>query len=717
MGYVRDFKTIIANHDYSAFLKLWEEYCSGDELDVEEVCEILRAVKSSELAEPFGRHVDRILHLWKTVTDPDAAHEILKLIIDIQTSNQQHLFDLTVEDLKTRYHDDKNFNEKIRLIGLRNKDNFQGAISHFELLSHMEKGNFVFHTGGWGVGEILDVSLVREQLSLEFDYLPGKKEISFATAFKSLVPIPKDHFLALRFGNPDALEKKAKENPMEIIKMLLRDLGPKTAADIKEELCDLVIPASDWPRWWQNARAKIKKDTMIETPTEIREPFYLRKTEVTHEEQLQKILDKKPDPNTLIQTVYSFLRDFPEISKNKAFKETLLNKLNQILSFEELDEAQKLQIHFFLQDLNHLKEYAEISDRVKKFEAIEEILNKIEVLSYKKRFLMEVRKYRSEWKELFLSLLFKLDQIPLRDYILSELLAQKMDQELKKKLDRLATHPSAHPETFLWYFQKIQTNEGIPCSDKEGKILFFEGLLILLSQIENDPTQKEMIKKIYSLLSSGRYAIVRQMMKLASKEQVEEFLLLGSKCHSLSDHDQKIFSSLAEVAHPVLGLARKTKGEPIKDDVIWTTAEGYQKLQQRMQQIATVETVENAKEIEVARSHGDLRENAEFKAALERRDRLQSELKLLSEQLNKARILTTEDIVTTEVDVGAIVHCKNKKGEKISYTLLGPWDADPERNILSFQSKLAQSMRGKEINDTFTFQGEEYTIIGIERFL
>ena len=44
MSYLKDFRTHITNHDYPGFLKLWEEYCSGDELDGEEVCEILKAV-------------------------------------------------------------------------------------------------------------------------------------------------------------------------------------------------------------------------------------------------------------------------------------------------------------------------------------------------------------------------------------------------------------------------------------------------------------------------------------------------------------------------------------------------------------------------------------------------------------------------------------------------------------------------------------------------
>lgn len=718
MSYLKDFQTHISNHDYPASLKLWEEYCSGDEVDPLELREILKAVKASDIVEPFGRHIDRIIPLWKTLEETPLAHEILKLILDIQTTNTEQFAELALEDLKKNYGETKDFQEKIRLIGLRGKDKFQGAISNFEILNHMAKGKFMFHTGGWGVGEVVEFSLLREQLSLEFDYVPGKKDLSFATAFRTLIPIPDDHFLALRFGSPDLLEKKAREFPVEVIRMLLRDLGPKTAAEIKDELCDLVIPAAEWSRWWQNTRSKIKKDTMIETPEDIRDPFRVLLSEITHEERLQQVLENKPDADTLIQMIYSFMRDFPETLKNNAFKETLASKLSEMLALPEIKTAQELQIHFFLQDLKGLKDYPPIAELINNCDSIEGLLNGIDVLSFKKRLLAELRKHKADWKTIFLDLFFKVDQAPLRDYIVSELTAAHAMSELKEKIEELYSHPYRYPEAFLWYFQKIISQKGLPLSDKAGKTRFFEGLLILLSHLENDPSMREMVKKIHNILSSSRFAIVRQIMQEASLDDVKEFLLLASKCHSLSDHDQKIFHSLAEVVHPSLAkMSKKAKVAEAESNIIWTTAEGYQKLQTRIQQIATAETVENAKEIEIARSHGDLRENAEFKAALEKRDRLQSELKLLSEQMNRARVITREDISTDEVGIGAIVECKNKKDETLVYTLLGPWDADPDQNILSFQSKLAQQIKGLRVGDIFPSQGETYTIISIKSFL
>lgn len=717
MSYLKDFHKHISNHDYPAILKLWEEYCAGDEIDTVELKEILKEIKSSDISEAFGRHIERILPLWKNLPDSPASHDILRLILDIQTTNSQQLADLALEDLTKHFGTSKHFIEKIRLVGLRSKDKFQGAISNFELLNHMDKGKYMFHTGGWGVGEVIEFSLLREQLSLEFDYVPGKKDISFATAFKTLIPIPDDHFLALRFGNPDLLEQKAKENPSEVIRMLLRDLGPKTAGEIKDELCDLVIPSKEWTRWWQNTRAKIKKDTMIQTPEELQEPFRLLQNEITHEERLQQVLENKPDANTLIQMVYSFMRDFSETLKNSEFKEKLFSKLSDMLSFPELTSAQKFQIHLFLQDLKGTRDYSPFAQLIQNAESLEALLMGIEILSYKKRLLIEIQKHKEDWQTIFLDLFFKVDQATLRDYIISELKDGPAQDALNRKIEELYTHPYKYPDAFIWYFQKNIGQKGKSLAKGE-KTRLFESLLILLSHLENEPTEREMVKKIHNMLSAGRFAIVREMMQESHVDDVKEFLLLASKCHSLSDHDQKIFHSLSEVAHPSLTKLRKKKEGPSQEsNLIWATPEGYKKLQERIQQIATVETVENAKEIEVARSHGDLRENAEFKAALEKRDRLQSELKFLSEQLHHARILTREDISTEEIGIGTIVDCVSKKGEKVTYTFLGPWEADPEKNILSFQSKLAQQLQGLKIKDTFTLHGEEYTVAAIRSFL
>ena len=718
MSYLGQFQKHLTQHDYPSFLALWEEYCMGDEIDGEELKQILLNVKSSELAAPFGRHVENALVLWEKIQETDLGHDIIKLIFDLQTTNTAKLGELVYQYLKQRYAEESYFNEKIRLIGLREMAEFQGAISNYELLTHMKKGNFVFHTGGWGVGEILDISFLREQLELEFDYVGGKKDLSFQNAFKTLIPLPKDHFLALRFGNPDGLEEKAKKNAIETIHILLRDLGPLTAAEIKEELYELVIPKEEWTRWWQATRSKIKKDTMIEIPHHLKEPFKLREREVSHEEFIKKALEKKPDANHLIQIVYTFLRDFPQTLKNVSLKKELEDRLQQALRTGELNMAQELQLSFILEDLKEDPEFSLTRHRIAESNLLAKIINEIPIVAFKKRVLFAIRKLRTDWVSLFLDLFLIVDQNPLREYIFVELLKAKKENEIVEKLSEILSSPGLFPYMLLWYFQKIMKDSSIPFANVEGKNRFFEALLILLSELEQSEGNRDLIKKILIFLTSARYSHVRKIFQYAPKEAVQEFLLLATKCHSLNDRDIKIFHSLAAVVHPSLAKISKKYDSKNQDEdsVIWTTQEGYEKIRNRLHEISTTEIVANAKEIEEARAHGDLRENAEFKAALERRDRLQQELEALSQQFQKARVLTKESVNTEKVGVGVVIDCKDLNGEETSYTLLGPWDANPEGRIFSVQSNLGKSLLNRKIGDTISIQGKVLKILNLRNY-
>lgn len=717
MAYLKDFRARIQNNDYPGFLKIWEEYCHGDQPDGEELIATLESVKKSDLAKPFGLQVERAIPIWRLIINSEHSKAVLRLILDLQTTSSEQLADLATEHLKGRFGDDPLFNEKIRLVGLRNREKFQGCIRDFELLTHMKAGNYVFHTAGWGTGEITNVSFVREELSLEFEHVLGSQTLSFDKAFKTLLPLENNHFYARRFGNPDDLEKEAKEDPAAIIRQLLHDLGPKNAAEIKEEMMDLVIPADEWNRWWQNARTKLKKDTKVECPKELKDPFHLREKELPHEVVFHKALEATPGVQATIQMTYTFLRDFPETLKNAEFQASLVSKLKSTLQNAHLTPSQKISLLLLLSDLHFKEATSQIHTLLGEIPNIVEFVRLIEISSHQKRVLQIAQDVRKDWAGIFLDLLLTVDQNTLRDYIVTELNTAETKDALKQKINSLLIHPISSPEVFIWYFQKIMDKKSkVPFSDKQGKNLFFEGLLILLDHLEQRPQDRDLAKKVLGIITDDRYAVVREIMQHSNIEEVKEYLLLASKCGLFTDHDIKIFHSLGEVVHPTLSRLRKDHNQVPVDNVFWTTQEGFQKAQLRVQQIATVETVQNAKEIEAARALGDLRENAEFKAALERRDRLQSELKFFSDQIAKARIITPQDVLSDEVSIGSVVHCVDSKGEQLKFTLLGAWDADPDKRILSFQSKFAQAMKGKTVGEKFEFQGEQFTISDIDNY-
>lgn len=720
MSYFEEFKQLVKQRDLPKLVTLWQEYCANDRVDVEEFCSIMSAIKGTEIAQSFGRFAEEGMKLWEFIEEPEERYQALRLLIDLQVNNSSMLADLAFEALKARYAGDEEFNERIRLVGLRGQGDFRGAISHYELLAHMKPGNFVFHTGGWDTGQIVEVSPVLEQLAVDFEFVTGRKHFNFQTAFNTLVPLRSNHFFARRFDDPDQLEKEARAKPVETIYWILRDLGPMTAAEIKEEMCELVIPEEEWTKWWQALRSKLKKDPLIEAPQSIKEPFLLRKKEMSQGEMLAIAVDQSSSPQELLQKCYSLVRDIPALLREEKSQRLLQEQFHRLLASEEPMEAPvKLQLLLLYEScFNEPMEVGGgVAELLEEMAECTQVIQQIPILALKKRALVAIRERRTDWVALFLSLLFVVEQNPLRDYLLRELNGDESKAQLSDKIGELLQQPLMAPEFFVWYFQKLVSKEGkqLPFGDEKSVCVFFETFLILYNLLELRTESRDLIKKMYQLLSAKRFLLVRQLLEKSTLEFAKEYLLLISKCQTLSDHDVKIMRSLAEVVHRELVVqSKKKKYHALYDgQIIWTSHEGYFKTKKQIETIGTIDIVENARDIERARSLGDLRENSEYKYALEKRAQLQGQLKMLSDQLNRARIISEDDVSSKEVSVGSVVAVVDPHQRHSQFVILGPWDANPEEGILSFQSQLAQSMLGLKVGDTFQFREETWTIVDL----
>jgi transcription elongation GreA/GreB family factor len=105
---------------------------------------------------------------------------------------------------------------------------------------------------------------------------------------------------------------------------------------------------------------------------------------------------------------------------------------------------------------------------------------------------------------------------------------------------------------------------------------------------------------------------------------------------------------------------------------------------------------ENIKEISVARSHGDLRENFEYKAAKEMQRVLMRRKSETERDLARARGTDFSNPDTTKVSIGTKVTLRETvSGKTDVYTILGAWDSVPEEGIISYQTAIAQSIIGK----------------------
>lgn len=707
MDYLEKLQTLIEEEQLSNFFSLWEEYCFNDVVEADELIQILEKIKNASLAPLFGKIANTILSLWEKMPEGKEKDRVLVLALDLQTANSKVFYDLALAYVNRKYANRENFNEALRVVGLRDGREFQYSLSRFDFLMHLKEGNFVFHSGGWGVGEIMGVSFLQQKLTVEFEGVMSAKDISFETAFKTLTSLDNDHFLARRFGNPDEFEKFAKSQPVEAVVCLLRDLGPKNAKEIKDELVDLVIPEEDWNRWWQAAKVKIKKDARILSPKTAKEPFSLSAQGVSLVSQLQQRLADEGEPSGKIAILYQFIRDVHGELKNPETKALIIDEIRAlaVVGYPALEIERDLLLSEYLGvDCASLKKepIAALSE-----EEIVTIAHDISIIALQKAFLSLVKAHSSVWKSVFMKMFLTTSSPSLRD-LTFKAIKGAASEELKQALFDCAQYPMKHPETFVWFFLRLGAQEDglFDPKDRDTQRRFLEAALVFLHEVAATPF-KDLGKRVYNFLIGKRYLVVRQIIEGASKAYLKEMLLLSTKCPQFSSGDLNILQGLSEVVCPDL---KKKLHFPEDEDVLWTTSESFSRMKAKLQSLTGKEMVDNAKEIEDARALGDLRENSEYKFALERRARLQEEIRVLSEEVNKARILTKDAVFTDRVGVGCRVTLKDEEGNPLEYTIVGPWDADPENNILSLKSKLAQEMLNKEVGVQLLFQGKKYTI-------
>ena len=137
------------------------------------------------------------------------------------------------------------------------------------------------------------------------------------------------------------------------------------------------------------------------------------------------------------------------------------------------------------------------------------------------------------------------------------------------------------------------------------------------------------------------------------------------------------------------------------------------------EELVKVKIPENTKEIALARSYGDLSENFEFKAAKQMQSVLMRRKSELEQMLDNARGTSFENVDISRVSIGTIVTLRSVETNKEEiYTILGAWDGEPDRNIISYQTAIAQALLGHKAEEVISFGNDhgsaQLTVVSIQ---
>lgn len=135
-------------------------------------------------------------------------------------------------------------------------------------------------------------------------------------------------------------------------------------------------------------------------------------------------------------------------------------------------------------------------------------------------------------------------------------------------------------------------------------------------------------------------------------------------------------------------------------DRVPMTRGGYEKLEADLRELKSVTRLQNVKEIEEARAHGDISENAEFHAAKERQSHIEGRIRMLEDKLARAQVIDVSGPPPEAVRFGVtVVLLDTETDEEVKYTLVGEDEADVTEGRLSITSPIARALLGKAVDD------------------
>jgi transcription elongation GreA/GreB family factor len=270
----------------------------------------------------------------------------------------------------------------------------------------------------------------------------------------------------------------------------------------------------------------------------------------------------------------------------------------------------------------------------------------------------------------------------------------KMDL-LKETLARLINQHTASSELLLWV--------GRDRSDAYADILGPEVFRAMLTAMERDQFNEKRSNRLREFILDD-HELLAELTASADIEVVKDLTRALQFSPVFDDMDKRSLLARLVKAHPA--VQSLVSGEQIRQDsALLVSWESLERRRGEYEELVQRKIPANSKEIAIARSYGDLSENHEYKAAKEMQKILMRRKEELEAQLSRARGTDFSNAKTEVVGIGTIVLATDLgANQSESFTILGAWDSDPEKGVISYLSPVAQSLLNRKVGEEVEFE-------------
>jgi transcription elongation GreA/GreB family factor len=568
-----------------------------------------------------------------------------------------------------------------------------------EALSALEPGVYCKHKS-WGGGRVKDWDLLGDRIGIDFEGKPGHSmKLEFAA--NSVTPVGEEHILAKRFADLEGLQQMAQDDPAGLVRLALESFGNQMYLDnLEDEVKGSIVADGAYKKWWDAAKRKMRQDRSFVVPSKRNEPITLRASDESPADSMIEEFMAAGNLKAKGKALSAIIKDIGVFDKPAEQLKPVVDEINEVAAKSlRVSPAEVVDLVAGRDELGREVPALKagegalmIGEIVLKQEGrLGEHLNKFPV--NRQRLLLNAfpEAFGDDWTEKVIGLLSKA--------------GSKSISEITKFLIE-----NGQGEALTAYLQKGVQDRNLPsdvlawlCKEREAAAAeAFEEELVgaIMHSLERDHYDDEARKsnRLRDIVMDDR-ALVPDLVRPMDISHVMAFgrrLLMSPVFDEL---DRRSILARIIKTHPEAQALVSDEHEQ-KEAALIVSWESLERRKDELDDLIQKKIPENSKEIAVARSYGDLRENFEYKAAKQMQAVLMRRKSEMERELNQARGTDFADVDDSKVGIGTRVRLEDAKtGEVLNYTIMGAWDTDPEKHIVAYISELGKALVGKALGE------------------
>jgi transcription elongation GreA/GreB family factor len=444
-------------------------------------------------------------------------------------------------------------------------------------------------------------------------------------------------------------------------------------------------------------------------PTKRTDPLVLRDESAGAGEALVDDLEQARTPKGRVKALEAIQREAPLVAATDGLLERAFGIVNEAaLKLMKMAPAQSLELISLRNEIaQETKQENAIAEDAPKLAEVLQVadgnladdLNEVAAARLKRILEAFPVAFGKAWVEKVLSVFGSISSRGVSE-IAKLLIEQGKEKELNEHVKVALSRHALGPDALAWICRERQKLASDVFDGSVGSVI-----LTVLEQdsIDDGPRRSG---RLGNLLLDDK-ELIADLLDGMELNDVRNFARKLLASPAFPDLDRK--SLMARVIKKVPETQEMVSGEgqSTGDDTLLVSYESLDRRKAEYEELVNKRIPANIKEISTARAHGDLRENFEYHAAKQMQSVLNSRKNDLERDLERARPTDFKGADTSAVNIGTKIKVSLEGGGERFMTMLGAWDGDPDKHIVSYLSEIGQVLLGKSVGETAQIRDTE----------